>query len=420
MTFRSLFSRATAVLLTATCASAAPVSHPAPAPAETFTVPAEFERQSAVWIGARADENGHPALPTIAKMVKALTPGVDVYPMVPNAAVQAQLDLLLRKSAVDMRRVHYWMSKSSPTRWLRDVGAIFLKSNRGRLKVIDFDFNCYGDCEVGSPRAKEKEGIDRQIAGILRLPVVRTSLVSEGGDREINGRGTLMAVEATEMQRNPQLTRTEIERDLLQLLGQKKMLWLKRGVAEDEDAEQGPVFGNIYAAGAGCHIDEMARFTGPRTIVLARVTRRERDSDPVLKLSYERLKENARILKSATDVDGHRFRVVRMPVADPMYEDLTLRPGDHALSFFRGSRPGERIRVLLPASYMNFFISNGVVLLPAYWRPGRPESTRRKDSVARDIVQGLFPDRRIVQIDAESLIHGGGGMHCATQQQPAV
>ena len=102
------------------------------------------------------------------------------------------------------------------------------------------------------------------------------NLVSEGGDREVNGRGTLMAVETTEMQRKPQLTRAAIERELLRLLGQKKMIWLKRGVAEDEDAEQDPVYRNVYAAGAGGHIDEMARFTAPGTIALAQVTPRER------------------------------------------------------------------------------------------------------------------------------------------------
>jgi len=107
-----------------------------------------------------------------------------------------------------------------------------------------------------------------------------------------------------------------------------------------------------------------------------------------------------------------------MPVADPIYLHLTFKAGDHGLMFFRGSRPGRPIRVILPASYMNFVISNNVVLVPAYWKPGRPESTRRKDEMANHILHSLFPDRRVVQIDAENLNHGGGGMHCATQQQP--
>src|SRR5689334_22560834 len=104
------------------------------------------------------------------------------------------------------------------------------------------------------------------------------------------------------------------------------MIWLKQGVAEDDDAEQGEVEGNVYAAGAGGHIDEVAHFTDPHTVVLEQVTPRERNSDPVLRISYERLEGNYRILKAATDQDGRPFRIARMPAADPFYLNLTLRP----------------------------------------------------------------------------------------------
>ena len=196
------------------------------------------------------------------------------------------------------------------------------------------------------------------------------------------------------------------------------MIWLKRGIAEDDDAQRGPLYGNVYAAGAGGHLDEMARFTAPDTVLLEEVTPKERDSSRVSRMSYERLEENHRILETATDQAGRKFRIVRMPAADPIYLDYTFESGDDALDFFRGSKPGRPIRVLLPASYMNFVISNGVVLVSAYWRPGRPESTRRKDEAAKQILQGLFPERRIVQIHDEALHYGGGGMHCATQQEP--
>jgi len=387
---------------------------------ETFTMPAEFEPQGAVWIGARPTENGRPAIPIVVKMVQALAPHLEIYLMVPDSRVKAEVQTVLRHMDVDAKRVHFWTSESSPTRWYRDVGAIFLKSNRGRLKVVDFDFNCYGECPTGSTEAKQKEGIDRQTAGLLHLPVMRTRLVSEGGDREVNGRGTLMVVEAVEMQRNPRLTRNQIERELLRVLGQKKTIWLKRGVAEDDKAEGGPIYGNVYGVGTGGHIDEMARFTAPDTVVLEEVTAKERDSNSVFRKSYERLEENYRILNASTDQDGHKFRIVRMPAADPIYLNLTFKPGDHGLGYFRGSKPGQPIRVILPASYMNFFISNGVVLAPAYWKLGRPEMTRRKDQVAKQILQRLFPNRTIVQIDAENLNYGGGGLHCATQQQPAT
>ena len=164
----------------------------------------------------------------------------------------------------------------------------------------------------------------------------------------------------------------------------------------------------------------MARFTAPDTIVLEQVTPRERDSDPVMHESFRRLAQNYQILKAATDQDGRPFRIVRMPAADPVYTTHRFKAGDPGLSFFRGSRPGELVKVIIPQSYMNFVISNGVVLEQAYWRPGQPKSTRRKDEEAKRILQRLFPDRRVVQLHAEALNWGGGGMHCATQEQPAV
>jgi agmatine deiminase len=113
----------------------------------------------------------------------------------------------------------------------------FLKSNKGNLRVVDFNFNCYGDCEPSAERAKKKEGIDREIAALLALPVIKSKLINEGGDLDFNGQGTMMAVEAVELQRNPDLTRSQIETELLQVLGQKKMIWLKSGIAEDDRAQ---------------------------------------------------------------------------------------------------------------------------------------------------------------------------------------
>jgi agmatine deiminase len=287
------------------------------------------------------------------------------------------------------------------------------------MRAVDFKFNCYGECTAGSADAQRKEGIDREIAGIAGVPIIKTALVSEGGDREVNGQGTLMAIEETEMQRNPGMGREHIEKELLRLLGQKKMIWLKRGIAEDDDPMHGPLYSNVYPIGCS-HIDEMARFVSADTIALAEVTPEERDADPVMRMTYDRLEENYRILQAATDQDGHKFKIARIPVADPIYQELTIQPGDDGtVHYFRGAKPGQKIRIIISASYMNFFISNGVVLEAAYWQPGRPESTRRKDEAATATLKRLFSPRGIVQIHSENLNYGGGGMHCATQQQPA-
>jgi agmatine deiminase len=370
-------------------------------------------------MSARPTESGKPVLDILIEMVRALSPHVRIQLMVPSEVVKAEVHNRLRQQKIDERQISYWTTSASPTRWYRDVGAIFLRNGNGDLKAVDFNFNCYGECPAGSAQAQQKEGIDREIAVIAGVSTIGTALVSEGGDHEVNGQGTLMAIEETEIQRNPGMSREEIEKELLRLLGQKKMVWLKRGIAEDDDPMHGPLYSNVYPIGCG-HIDEMARFVSADTIALAVVTQEERNADPVMRMTFDRLEENLRILQAATDQDGHKFKIVRMPVADPIYQHFTIQSGaDEALHYFHGSRLGQKIRIIISASYINFFISNGVVLEAAYWQPGRPESTRRKDEAAAATLKRLFPTRKIVKIHSENMNYGGGGMHCATQQQPA-
>lgn len=387
---------------------------------EVFTHPAEFEQQEAVWMAARPLESGHPALEVVVAMIKALSSHVEIKLMVTDDEAKATVQKLLKVAGVNEKQVSYWTTVSSPTRWYRDVGAIFLKSNKGNLKVVDFNFNCYGDCKATDEAAKRKEGIDREIAALLKLPVIKSDLINEGGDLDFNGKGTIMAVEAVELQRNPNLTRAQIEKELLQVLGQKKLIWLKKGIAEDDRAQLGALYGDVYPIGTGGHIDEFCRFVGPHTILLAQVSPQERDADRVMKMTYERMEENYRILKAATDQNGRKFEIIRAPVADIIYNDIAVKEGSEALSYFAGSRPGQTIKSIIAASYLNFFISNGVVLMPAYWKEGRPNSTRLKDEAVRKILQKVFPNRQIVPILSENLNYGGGGMHCATQQQPAI
>jgi agmatine deiminase len=255
----------------------------------------------------------------------------------------------------------------------------------------------------------------------MKLPIVKSSLISEGGNREFNGRGTMMALEVTELGRNPGKTRDEIEGELLRVLGQKKMIWLKKSIADEEKTTRGPIVNDTYSATiTGGHIDEVARFVSPSTVLLAQVTPEERDADPIMKISYERMEENYRILSNATDQDGKPLKIIRMPVANPIAAQYTpVDENDYALLYFKGAKVGKSIKYLLAASYLNFLVTNGVVLGAKYWHEGRSEATKRKDEQAKLILQDIFPDRAIILIDAEAFNHGGGGIHCNTQQQPA-
>ena len=196
-------------------------------------------------------------------------------------------------------------------------------------------------------------------------------VVLEGGAIDVNGRGTLLTTEECllgEVQaRNPGLDRAAMERILAHYLGVRHVVWLGRGI--DGDDTHG-------------HVDDLARFVGPRTVV---TVVEPRTQDP----NHEPLEDNLRRLQTACDQDGERFRVVELPMPRKVV--------------FKGQR--------LPASYANFYIANGLVLVPTFNDPA--------DRAALDILANLFPDRQVVGIHSVDLVLGLGTLHCLSQQQPA-
>jgi agmatine deiminase len=169
---------------------------------------------------------------------------------------------------------------------------------------------------------------------------------------------------------------------------------------------------------------------------------REEDRDhPIGRLSHQRMEENYRILASETDQDGNPFTIVRIllpPIdiikikpADPLFGDYSAVAFSSGKTFEQilkelypnyasGSHEDVEIEAVVPGSYCNFLISNGVVLMPRYHAEGRDEAVKRTDDAAKEVLQSVFPDRKIVQIDCENVNFGGGGMHCVSQQQPAI
>ena len=186
----------------------------------------------------------------------------------------------------------------------------------------------------------------------------------------MNGRGTLLTTEecllSPVQERNPGLAREELEHAFGEYLGIRKVLWLRRGIAGDDTHG---------------HVDDIARFVAPGTVVAAE------EDDPTDE-NYGVLRENIKLLKATTDQDGKRLRIVSLPMPEPV--------------FFDGHR--------LPASYANFYIANGLVLVPTFNDP--------KDRTALSILSTLFPDRQVVGIHAVDLVWGLGAMHCVTLQQP--
>ncbi len=246
-------------------------------------------------------------------------------------------------------------------------------STSGALAAIIWRFNAWAkysnyqhDEKVGSRMAKTSDVLE------IRPVHQKSRVVLEGGSIDVNGRGALLTTEecllSKTQQRNPSMFREDYEKLFSDYLGIKNVIWLNSGIAGDDTHG---------------HVDDITRFVSPDTVVTAV------ESDPN-DPNYEPLRENIRRLRAATDQDSKPLAIIELPMPGPVVFD------------------GRR----LPASYANFYIANGIVLVPVFNDPN--------DRIALDILADLFPDREIVGIYSGDLIWGFGAMHCMTQQEPAV
>lgn len=400
---------------------------------EMFRFPAEFEQHEAVWISWPTYENkaGFSTIPIHVQIIEALNSHVDVKIAVQDSAEIQTVTKILSSKNIPADHVSYHIVPHGDI-WIRDMGPNFVVSNKNRMKVVDFNFNLWGYAESCAPESREEEQVDRLIADQMGQEIVMSRLISEGGNREFNGRGTMITVEAVERQRNPEYTIEQMTEEFKRVLGVEKVIWLKEGVYEDDLTFRGLLPGPPGSDGAytavttGGHIDEFCRFVDPNTILLAEVSAAEAERDPIARKNKERLDVNYNILKKAVDQDGHPFDIIRMPMAETIYH--TLQPGDEiyewiaTLTYEDGSQfpYGEIVPVIPAMSYLNFLITNGVVLAQSYWQPDLPEIIKDKDERAREILQSVFPNREIIMINPIPINLGGGGIHCITQQEPAL
>ncbi len=392
----------------------------------TFRFPAEFEEHESIWLAWPTYENmhGRPSEPVVLEIIEALAPHVNVDLMVQDFEELDQVRRLMVMLDIPHDHVRFHEIPHYDF-WIRDMGPIFLKNAQGELAVADFNFNTWGYEDPTTDGAMIEERVDRLVAKELGLPLIRSSIISEGGNREFNGKGVMMVTEAVELQRNPGWTRDELEAEFKRVFNVQKVIWLPKGVADDELTFKGTLPGDVFTViTTGGHIDEFARFASPDTILLAEVTPEERDADPIAAISYEHLEENYRILKEATDLDGNPFTIIRVPYTESIYEMMDEQ--DEVYLFLKDLEyedgtvieDGSTIKTIIAASYLNYIISNGVVIIPSYWKEGRSESIKQKDDAFKKIMQELYPNREIVQINAENVNIGGGGMHCISQQMP--
>ena len=388
-----------------------------------FSYPPEWEPHDAIWLGFRTFDEGlrHEAL--LQEIIRSLAPHVRVKVLIEDISLLPEGEGYFPMIGVDPARIDIIVQKPLDF-WIRDPGPLFLVKAPNNLAVADFLFSNYADVEprLHSSKAVAHGTIDTAIAEKLGLRKISSRAVLEGGAFEVNGAGTIL-VSAMTRRRNPHLSVGQLEEEILRTLGQKKIIWLKEGLAEDPRGLS-RIVGRYWGRGAGGHVDEFVRFVNENTVLLAwppgadgRV-----GENPVTRITRLRMSENEALLRQATNQDGKVLNIVHFPVPEPMVTPHEIS-SDEAAYFQQQDpslQPGDLVLVTGAASYLNYVITNNVILLPAYWHDGLPEQSRQKDEQARNILKRYFPDRTIIQLDPASLNFLGGGMHCITMQQPRV
>jgi len=337
-------------------------------------MPAEWERHDATWLSWPKNPLTFPediiesVEEIYCKMVTPLSYGEKVKILVDDEGAERRAAKRLERHGASMKNVLFLRIKSADV-WIRDYGPIFLLSRKtGGKAVVKFTFNAWGE-KYDDLMYDNITG--EEIVKSLGLPTFRPNIVLEGGSVDVNGLGTVLTTEQCLLNknRNPHLTKQQIERYLDDYLNTANVVWLKSGI-EGDDTDG--------------HVDDFARFAGPSLVLCAYSGSSTASNQTVLEGNY-------RILEGAIDQEGQSFEVVKIPMPRPL--DV----------------PGED-RVL-PTSYANFYIGNKVVLLPVFDDP--------MDSLALEALQQSFPDREVVPIQAIDLTYGYGGFHCVTQQEPS-
>ncbi|MEO8026552.1 MAG: agmatine deiminase family protein [Bryobacteraceae bacterium] len=331
-----------------------------------FRMPAEWERHAATWIAwphETTDWPGkfHPVAWVYGEFARCVTQVERLRVLVRGEADEQRARLAFRKSGANRDAIDFYHHPTNRS-WTRDFCPIFVKNDAGEVAATDWIFNGWAKYA----NWEHDNAIPAFVASALSVRRFSAPFVLEGGSIEVNGAGLLMTTEecllSPVQQRNPGKSREDIEGVLRDYLGIRDVIWLGNGITGDDTHG---------------HVDDLARFTSVDTVV---TVVEDDPADP----NYEPLQENLRRLQERRDL-----RVRTLPMPKPVYFD------------------GQR----LPASYANFYIANGIVLVPTFNDPN--------DRVALNTLAELFPERTVTGIHCVDLVLGLGTLHCMTQQQPA-
>jgi agmatine deiminase len=349
-----------------------------------FRMPGEFEPHIGCWMlwPERSDNwrNGaKPAQSAFAAVARATAEGEDLTVCVSRAQYAAARQMLPEQIRL--------IEMSSNDSWIRDCGPTFVVDAGGEVRGIDWKFNAWGGLSGGLYAPWDQDDlVGEKVLEIERDARYAPDFVLEGGAIEVDGEGTLIVTEQCLLNknRNPEKSRAEIEWYLAEYLSAERIIWLGEGVYLDETSG---------------HVDNLCRFVRPGVVVLTWTDDPSDPQHPISRDAYERLTR-------AADAKGRALEVHKLHQPDPLHTTPEEAQGVDVVPGTKRRQAGDR----LPASYVNFYIGNDVVVAPAFGDP--------RDEPARAALQALFPARRIVPVPAREIVLGGGGIHCITQQEP--
>jgi agmatine deiminase len=349
-----------------------------------FRMPGEFEPHEKCWMlwPERADNwrlNAEPAQKCFAQVAKAISQFEPVFIGVSGR----QLENAQKVLSADIHIVEM----ESDDSWMRDVGPTFVKHANGEIRGVDWSFNAWGGLNGGLYHPWDND--DRVAQKVLQQEDVgryKASLILEGGSIHVDGEGTLITTEECLLNpnRNPELSRADIEIQLKSYLGINKIIWLPKGVYNDE---------------TNGHVDNLCCFVEPGLVLLSWTDDTSDPQYPISRDAFERL-------SNTKDAKGRLLKVHKIHQPGPLYmtkeESQGVVPADNTQPRMEGER--------LAGSYVNFYIANKGIVMPLF--------DDSHDEAALNTVQSLFPQRKVIGISAREILLGGGNIHCITQQQP--
>jgi agmatine deiminase len=354
--------------------------------ADAYRMPGEFEPHAGCWmLWPERPDNWRLGAEPAQRAYAAVAEAIAAAEPVTVAASDAQFARCRSMLSPSIRVVEI----SSDDAWMRDTGPTFVTDTRGGRRGVDWRFNAWGGLAGGLYFPWDRD--ERVAAKVLEIEGddrYQAPIVLEGGSVHVDGEGTVLSTEECLLNpnRNPGLSREQVEQVLLDYLGARKVIWLGHGVCNDE---------------TDGHVDNLACFARPGVVLLSWS---EDESDPQHAIS----RDAERRLRAASDARGRSLEVIHLPSPGPLVIDEHEASGVRAVEGTLPRRAGDR----MAASYANFYIANSRVIFPLL--------DERTDEQAAAILRDCFPEREVLGVPAREILLGGGNIHCITQQVPAA